>query len=521
LNHKVDVVTTDSTKVETSEHLEKSKSDVRRIISAAIALFITFACWSFSNPPGTTPDEWFHLGSIWCSAGVNDKSCMNKYDSADAGYFIGEAPISDGSCIFHISAEISSCHEPEIGSYYINYKLYPPIYYRTMHELVTPQPTLSVLLIRLFNSLIAATLLAIQLVMTSNRKRLAWLTGFTFTLLPMSIFLISSVNPSGWAMTGLTNSWMFLLLVLTGANDSKRRKFWLWILWLISTMMVLASRYDAFLYLLASNFVIVVSTRIKLNRLPWKKVALGLLLVAVPLWLTIRKNILLTWLINFPIHPSIGQTPTFTWISHWIVQTIAVPISSLGTEPLGQGLPISESVRVPDVVWIVGVALLGSIILFSLIKISVHQFIFICGSYLAILFAVLSFNGRLERDLFNMSGRYVLPMFPFIVGYCIFSSKSPIQLMEIRSLRFLAISLLTIIHTLALHAVIETFVDGQSYSLEPIHVGSAGWWWSGLPIGPNFVVLLGSITFFWFLTFAWSTVATVQVEAAVRSESHS
>jgi len=34
-------------------------------------------------------------------------------------------------------------------------------------------------------------------------------------------------------------------------------------------------------------------------------------------------------------------------------------------------------------------------------------------------------------------------------------------------------------------------------------------------------VLLGSITFFWFLTFAWSTVATVQVEVAVTNESHS
>jgi hypothetical protein len=61
-----------------------------------------------------------------------------------------------------------------------------------------------------------------------------------------------------------------------------------------------------------------------------------------------------------------------------------------------------------------------------------------------------------------------------------------------------------------LHAVIETNVDGQSHSIEAIHLGPDAWWWVGLPFGPNFMVLVGSIAFTWFLVNVWSTFQTVE-----------
>jgi hypothetical protein len=132
-------------------------------------------------------------------------------------------------------------------------------------------------------------------------------------------------------------------------------------------------------------------------------------------------------------------------------------------------------------------------------------------------FIIMSLNGRQERDFFNLSGRYILPLVPFIVGLCVYLSKSPVQLMELRRLRILVITLLSITHTIALHSVVETYVDGQSYAFLPITVGETGWWWIGLPLGPNFIVLLGSLCFAKFLTLLWSTVPTVQIEV-VESE---
>jgi hypothetical protein len=129
-------------------------------------------------------------------------------------------------------------------------------------------------------------------------------------------------------------------------------------------------------------------------------------------------------------------------------------------------------------------------------------------------FIILSFNGRLERDFFNLSGRYIIPLVPFIVGLCIYLSNSPVQLMEIRRLRVFVIVLLSVTHTIALHSVTETYVDGQSYAFLPISVGETGWWWIGLPFGPNFIVLMGAISFAKFLTLIWATVPTVQISVS-------
>ena len=73
------------------------------------------------------------------------------------------------------------------------------------------------------------------------------------------------------------------------------------------------------------------------------------------------------------------------------------------------------------------------------------------------------------------------------------------------------ISSLSVIHALSLYAVTETNVDGQSLSLEPIHLDSNGWWWTGFPIGPNFIVVIGTISFVWFLVHALSMVDTFDV----------
>ena len=117
----------------------------------------------------------------------------------------------------------------------------------------------------------------------------------------------------------------------------------------------------------------------------------------------------------------------------------------------------------------------------------------------------------MERDLFNLSGRYIIPLVPFIVGLCVYLSKSPVQLMEIRRLRIIAIALLSVTHAIALHSVVETYVDGQSFAFLPISVGESDWWWIGLPLGPNFIVLIGALSFVKFLTLIWTTVPTVQI----------
>ena len=154
---------------------------------------------------------------------------------------------------------------------------------------------------------------------------------------------------------------------------------------------------------------------------------------------------------------------------------------------------------------------MGSALLLSFHTTRIEQVAVLICSYLLLTFVILSFNGRLERDLFNLSGRYVLPIISFVVGYSVYLSKSPFQLIQIKKLRMIIICLLSLIHFLSLYSVVETNVDGQSHSIELISIGAGGWWWTGLPLGPNFVVIFGSALFTWFLVNAWSSVATIQI----------
>jgi hypothetical protein len=490
--------------------LEERKSR-HRITLAAGALFLAMLSWAFAAPLGSTHDEWLHLGSIWCANGVDGTDCLEFNEPGENGYYTGVAAIEDGSCFLDNAAEVARCKPAVATSYPANLGLYPSSYYKAMNLFVTSHPTLSVLAMRMVNGLLAVALLVGVLVLSKHRVRLAWLTGYVFTLLPMTMFLTVSVHPSGWAITGVGTSWIFLHNAITGAKEDKKKRYWSIALWAISALIVFASRYDAFMFLLFSNFVVVVVAFNILRRLQVKYFAAAAVIGGLALYLTSRVNGMVSWIFDFPLDQREGMTKTSTWISHWLVQTLWVPVQSLGVELLGQGLPGQYTVRLPGPVWIIGIALLGGAMLISFIKPSIEQLVFLIISYLLVAFVVLSFNGRLERDLFNLSGRYVLPIISFTVGFSIFLSSNTFQMMQIRNWRIIAIALLTVVHALSLHAVIETNVDGQSHSVEVIHVGSDAWWWAGLPFGPNFVLLVGSIAFSWFLINVWSTFQTVEL----------
>ena len=495
---------------ESLETTSKSTRNVdrRRIVQTMVALLVTMVCWSLSNPPGSTPDEYFTLGSIWCANGKDSKHCFEMFEGGTkTTYASGVADIDDQSCLLDVRSSIQRC-DPVGLSTYVNSSGggYPVWYYRFMNLFIPIGKSLNVLSMRLFNSFIAVGLLAIQLVLSNKQRRISLLTSFTFTLIPMSIFLTASIHPSGWALTGVANGWLFLLAATSKPRLSRSKNWLAWAAWAICAGMCLASRYDAFLFFVASTLITLLATRLTRRSFNWRVLLPISAAGIVGGYVLVQFNTIAIWALKFPIKPQSGQIENGQWVTHWLLQTIAIPVEILGTGLIGQ-----RTLRIPDIVWIVGIALLGGVLLFSLIKTSAFQLIAFTGSLLMISFIILSFNGRLERDFFNLSGRYIIPLVPFIVGLCIYLSKSPVQLMEIRRLRIFAIVLLSLTHAIALHSVIETYVDGQSYAFLPISVGESDWWWIGLPFGPNFIVLVGALSFTKFLTLIWSTVPTVQI----------
>jgi len=308
----------------------------RTTIKAGITLFFVLACWSLSNPPGSTPDEWFQLGSIWCADGVDSNSCTKIEDAGIIDqYQMGNANLDYSSCLIPIKSETRKCAQSSFDYQPINSGAYPSGIHKILNVFVPIGTSLSVLVMRLFCALLAVVLFVAQVLLMDDKRKIAWLTGFSFTLIPMAIFLLSSLHPSGWAITGVTHGWMFLNIALTNPEITSRRRAVPLLLWGLCGFICFVSRYDAFLFFVASSFVsLVVCSNFSRSIQP-RRIAQASIAAITASVLLFKLSPLVRSVLSFPNKRLPGQAGTSQWISHWLLNTIAVPGETLGTGLIG------------------------------------------------------------------------------------------------------------------------------------------------------------------------------------------
>jgi hypothetical protein len=379
-----------------------------------------------------------------------------------------------------------------------------------MSAFMVDNPTQSLIFMRVINSFIAAFLLFAQISFCRNQRRMAWLCGYTLTIIPMGVLLTASINPSGWALTGVSHSWMFLLNLLDRDVHSNRNRIFLLTLWLFSNIIVVVSRNDAVFWLILSNIFVVAFVSLR-NSWSARTLLICIFTFFSVSFLVFRTNPIWGWLFaSLPRNFRLTITD-LQWFSHWLIQFFAVLIQPLGFRPIGQNISGQQLVQIPPPVWIFGIGILFSVLLFAIIESSKRQIVFLFISACLMMISMLYFNNLLGRDLFQFNGRYVLPFMPFCITGTVLLSRNSLQLMSISKLRLIVIWLLTISNFLSLYSTIETFTSQQSFSIKAITAGLDQWWWIGLPLGPNIVVFLGAISFYWFLVNVWSTLPTFQL----------
>ena len=471
----------------------------KTLLRAAAAFFITLICWSLTNPPGSTHDEWFHLGSIWCANGVDRDHCTDRYPGG------GRADIDASSCIFPLNTEIRSCSEVLPGDYMVRSDSYPNGFYQVMKFFVPLGNSLNVLSMRVFNGLVASILLLVQIILLKPKHRTAWLSGFTLTLVPMGVFLVSSVHPSGWGLTACAHGWMFLITAITSDKSDRKKQIGAFVGWFLCGAMCLASRYDIFGFFLVTSAIASIFAMAP-EATSKRKLSIAVILFGLAssgFFLLSQFVAQLSLIKLFAKYPSDYNNQT--WISAWLIRAIAIPVEILGTGQIAH-----RGIEMPPIVWILGIAVVAPVLIFSLIGINIRQIGVLVTSVVLLFFTILWFNQLMHRDLENLNGRYIIPLLPAMIGLVIYTSKSSMQFLEIREFRLVTISILGLAHSISLHTVLDVFVDGQSFSFLPVTVGDTGWWWVGLPIGPNFVWLLGSLSFIQFLRKIWSLVPYVE-----------
>ncbi|MCY7411926.1 MAG: DUF2142 domain-containing protein, partial [Salinibacterium sp.] len=346
------------------------------------------------------------------------------------------------------------------------------------------------------------------------RAPLVW--GWLITTLPLGLFLLSSNNPSAWAMLGVGSSW----LALMGWFDSAgRRKFALGGLFVLSVLLAAGSRGDAALYAGLGIALVLVLT-VARRRGFWLDAILPAVMGLVALVFLVSARQSESGLVGFSegsnLIPGEGPTseagPEQTLSAFGLFANNLLNVSLLWTGVLGDewGLGWLDTAMPPLVsaatiavfvtVGFVGIgqmwgrkAIVLGVLVLALVALPVY---------------VLQAGGGLIGE--QVQPRYLMPLIVLLGGMLVLTRQATLDRFTWPN-RVTIIVALTGAHFVALHLNIRRYVTGVDVAAVNLDAG-AEWWWSG-PIGPNAVWLLGSL--------AYALLVALIVQSRAWSEGHS
>ncbi len=235
-------------------HVTRLPDRDRLVVPAAVALLVSFvmmgAAWSLASPPLSSADEDFHLASIVCAAG-NGTFCEVV---SPAQVKVPESLI--GTPCYQLDpsrgADCFSTFRPTLlpTARFNGVEAHvPPVYYRAMNVLLGPDLWLSVVRMRLANTVLAALLLVWALLVSRPPGRRALALSWLVVIFPLGIFHLASVNPLGWAIAGVGTCWAFLLAWFDPAERSRARSAAVGTGVVVSALIAVAGRTDSVIYL--------------------------------------------------------------------------------------------------------------------------------------------------------------------------------------------------------------------------------------------------------------------------------
>jgi len=246
-----------------------------------LAFLLMSAGWAVTSPAGSSPDDDYHLASIWCAAGEESGRCQrdpsdpqarlvpaNVVGAADCYRFRGD---QSAACTrANSTALVSTIRVNETAG------LYPSGFYRLMGLLVGPDVDRSVLLMRLLNSLIAALVLAAMIGLTPRGVSSAASIAILATFVPLGLFIAASTNPSSWTMIGIAGFWAMALAWLRTPTPRSRRGVLLGVATLATAALGILSRVDANAYVVLTAIIVLI---LAVNSRAQVRASIGRLLV--------------------------------------------------------------------------------------------------------------------------------------------------------------------------------------------------------------------------------------------------
>lgn len=489
-----------------------------RILLAGAALFTTLICWSLSSPINSHHDEKYHIASTWCAQGFN-KNCVPRGQSIDFHQIVlikinlCTPSFTENSKLKRIlvARETNECAlsyrsnedlnqmsmnpnfffetKTQIGTW-IDPGHTPHLYYKIISWFVGADAEKSVIIIRVFNSLILAFLFTALCVVSERRVRIGMSLGLILTLVPHGLLTASSINTSSWSLVGCSFSWIFLFVVLNRPLRINIVQVIAIVGWLLSSTIVFFSRYDSIIYLIVTNLLIVLH-QIDFGVKYPRKYLFGFVIVllsVMALFINSLNNF--RKLVSSPAPQSNDPVDLFIVIGNSLKLSVATPLRILGLQAPDWGV-----IDLPKLVFFSNLTIFFVLIV-SLVKFDNKPQLRLIGSFLCFYIGVCLVQSYIRRDWAtpfylirtNWSSdafwpRYFLPLFSFFISSVAISSKNLFQLFDSQRFKFALFTLINLSQAISLYAA------GETFRLNPT------WYWQKIDFGIETGFVLGSISF--------------------------
>lgn len=461
-----------------------------------VSLVTYFFSWSLSTPAGSEPDGPFHYSIIWCLRDSPKPGCTDpNLNSPDPR--LVSVSVWDQMCFrdqLHRSAKCG------VGSGSLSREIdessYPRGFYQTMNLFAHSNISLSTLIMRGFNSVVAALLYIGAFLISAGRLRQAFVLSLLLTLGPLHLSLIPMVHAQSWLIPALGTIWVFVTVVTDTARQLKRRLV-AGALWFVCLAVGIGSRLEGVPLLLTVSGVALAGSELAREwvKSKWSKrvVPIGLLsLILVQFGDSILSY--KRWVGSLPVSlEPVGGPNIWSWFSSWVVGFPAVVIEMYGT----QGF--ANEMRPPLLlVPVIGGFLLSWALVSQLAQITPRQIgIFVAWSSLSLV-CILYFT-KSGLDLIDIDARYVTQFAHPFLGMFLLFGVNRLPMFDDTSSRSVFRSLLLTSGFLSQFFFIERYVNGVSHGFRALKVGIDSWWWLNIPIGPNGVLLVGVGSLFIFM----------------------
>lgn len=465
----------------------------RRAIGFATAVlaFLAFAAWAVASPVGASPDDDFHLPSIWCGLDYRDGLCE---PADDPSMRVVQRDLVIESVCFAFNPETSAqCQGEDFGNSLGeriatprgNFTgLYPPVFYATMGVLATNDINASVIAMRLTNAALFVSLASITYLLLPGRFQRALVGGLFVVAVPLGMFVVPSTNPSSWAMLSAAILWISLVGFF---ETSGKRKLALGIIATLATVIGAGARADAALYGVAA-IMLATFLSARSDRVFWRSSVLPLVLsaVAVSFFLGSSQSEVVEEGLGGASPQGAGP-----WLGLFALNALNAP--QLWADALGAGNLGWLDTPLPSVI---GVALLSGFAAMIVIQLDTLPRRALVA--LATVFAILIL---LPAYVLTQSGatvgaqvqpRYLLPILVIAAGVALVGTPSVARMNPLTLT--LGGAALVLSNSLALFVNIHRYVAG----LEPLGANLDSmieWWWREFPLTPMTVWLLGSFAF--------------------------